>query len=355
MQNSRIVLAPPERRELKRRAERRNSRADDAKRARLILGLAGGQTYSQIMNALACSQNYIVRWKSRFLEQRIGGLYARHQGRKPAHNAAQLQARILNYTRRGPRDGSTHWSTRKLGKTLGISHNRVHRTWRRIGLQPHRVRRYMASDDPQFEKKAADIIGLYLKPPANAAVFCVDEKSAIQALDRLDPVLPLSPGRAERHGFEYYRHGTLSLYGALETRTGEVVAKTAPRHTSAEFVAFLAQIVAQQPKGRKIHIIADNLSAHKTKGVAEFLAHHRQVKLQYTPTYSSWLNQVELWFSKIQRDLIARGVFTSVPDLSRKLLRYIAHYNKAPKAFKWSWRNPSQRISPTHLFSDTVH
>ena len=220
---------------------------------------------------------------------------------------------------------------------------------------PIDVRRYMASDDPQFEKKAADIIGLYLKPPANAAVFCVDEKSAIQALDRLDPVLPLSPGRAERHGFEYYRHGTLSLYGALETRTGEVVAKTAPRHTSAEFVAFLAQIVAQQPKGRKIHIIADNLSAHKTKGVAEFLAHHRQVKLHYTPTYSSWLNQVELWFSKIQRDLIARGVFTSVPDLSLKLLRYIAHYNKAPKAFKWSWRNPSQRISPTHLFSDTVH
>jgi transposase len=355
MQNSRIVLAPPERRALKRRSGRRSGRADDAKRARLILGLAGGQTYSEIMNTLACSQNYIVRWKSRFLEQRIGGLYARHQGRKPAQNAAQLEARILNYTRRGPRDGSTHWSTRKLGKMLGISHNRVHRTWRRVGLQPHRLRRYMASDDPQFEKKAADIIGLYLKPPTNAAVFCVDEKSAIQALDRLDPVLPLSPGRAERHGFEYYRHGTLSLYGALETRTGEVVAKTAPRHTSAEFVAFLAQIVAQQPKGRKIHIIADNLSAHKTKGVAEFLAHHRQVKLHYTPTYSSWLNQVELWFSKIQRDLIARGVFTSVPDLSRKLLRYIAHYNKAPKAFKWSWRNPSQRIPPTHASFDTLH
>jgi len=157
-------------------------------------------------------------------------------------------------------------------------------------------------------------------------------KSAIQALDRLDPVLPLSPGRAERHGFEYYPHGTLSLYGALETRTGEVVvAKTAPRHTSAEFVAFLAQIVAHQPKGRKIHIIADNLSAHKTKGVAEFLAAHRQVKLHYTPTYSSWLNQVELWFSKIQRDLIARGVFTSLPDLSRKLLRYIATTTRRPR------------------------
>ncbi len=212
----------------------------------------------------------------------------------------------------------------------------------------------MASDDPDFEAKASDIIGLYLKPPANAAVFCVDEKTAIQALDRLDPVLPLSPGRAERHGFEYHRHGTLSLYAALETRTGEIVGQTAVRHTSAEFVAFLAQIVAHQPAGRAIHIIADNLSAHKTKGVAEFLQSHPLVTLHYTPTYSSWLNQVELWFSKIERDLIARGIFTSVADLRRKLLRYIRHYNKSPKAFKWSWRDPSHRIT-THLSNDTGH
>src|SRR6058998_516263 len=345
MQNSRIVLAPPERRELRRRSGRRSGRADDAKRARLILGLAGGQTYGEIMNTLACSQNYIVRWKSRFLEQRIGGLYARHQGRKPAQNAAQLEARILNYTRRGPRDGSTHWSTRKLGKTLGISHNRVHRTWRRVGLQPHRLRRYMVSDDPQFEKKAADIIGLYLKPPTNAAVFCVDEKSAIQALDRLDPVLPLSPGRAERHGFEYYRHGTLSLYAALNTKTGEVLGKTAARHTSAEFVAFLTDIVVNQPATQEIHVIADNLSAHKTKQVSEFLVEHPNVHLHYTPTYSSWLNQVELWFAKIERDVITRGIFTSVTDLKRKLMHYIRQYNKTPKPVKWTYRNLNNRIT----------
>ncbi len=265
-----------------------------------------------------------------------------------------MEARILDHTRRGPSDGSTHWSTRKLGRKLGLSHNRVARVWARAGLQPHRLRRYMASDDPDFEAKASDIIGLYLKPPANAAVFCVDEKTAIQALDRLDPVLPLSPGRAERHGFEYHRHGTLSLYAALETRTGEIVGQTAVRHTSAEFVAFLAQIVAHQPAGRAIHIIADNLSAHKTKGVAEFLQSHPLVTLHYTPTYSSWLNQVELWFSKIERDLIARGIFTSVADLRRKLLRYIRHYNKSPKAFKWSWRDPSHRIT-THLSNDTGH
>ena len=155
----------------------------------------------------------------------------------------------------------------------------------------------MASNDPEFEAKAADIIGLYVHPPQHAAVFCVDEKSAIQALDRLDPVLPLSPGRAERHGFEYYRHGTLSLYAALNTRTGEVLGKTADRHTTQEFVAFLADLVAHQPRA-KIHVIVDNLSAHKTRRVEAFLADHPNVRLHFTPTYSSWLNQVELWFAR---------------------------------------------------------
>ncbi len=355
MQGLRITVAPPERTELRRRAASRRGRADDAKRAKLILQLAAGHSYSQIMKSLGCSQNYIVRWKGRFVQERIGGLYARHQGRKPAQDAARIEARILDQTRRGPADGSTHWSTRKLGRKLGVSHNRVARVWARAGLKPHRLRRYMTSDDPDFEAKATAIIGLYLKPPANAAVFCVDEKTAIQALDRLDPVLPLSPGRAERHGFEYKRHGTLSLYAALETRTGAILGQTALRHTSAEFVAFLGEIVAHQPAGRAIHIIADNLSAHKTKGVAEFLQHHPQVTLHYTPTYSSWLNQVELWFSKIERDLIARGIFTSVADLRRKLMRYIRHYNKSPKAFKWSWSNTSRRITPTHGSSDTGH
>jgi len=184
-------------------------------------------------------------------------------------------------------------------------------------------------------------------------VFCVDEKTAIQALDRLDPVLPLTPGRAERHGFEYYRHGTLSLYAAFNTKTGEVLGKTAERHTSAEFVAFLTDIVANQPNGKEIHVIADNLSAHKTKRVDAFLGEHRNVHLHFTPTYSSWLNQVELWFAKIERDVIARGVFRSVPDLKRKLMRYIRHYNKQPKPVKWKYFDPSRRISSESAV--TVH
>ena len=203
----------------------------------------------------------------------------------------------------------------------------------------------MASDDPQFEEKAADVIGLYLNPPEHAAVFAVDEKSAIQALDRLDPVLPLSPGRAERHGFEYYRHGTLSLYAALNTRSGQVLGKTTLRHTSIEFVEFLGQIIASQPKEKEIHVIADNLSAHKTKEVSAFLLANPNVRIHYTPTYSSWLNQVEIWFSKIQRQIIARGVFSSVEDLARKIMRFIRNYNKTATPIRWRYANEKQRIS----------
>jgi len=173
----------------------------------------------------------------------------------------------------------------------------------------------------------------------------MDEKTAIQALDRKDPVLPLAPGRAERHGFEYYRHGTLSLYAAFNTKTGEVLGKTAARHTSAEFVALLADILVNEPAAKEIHVIADNLSAHKTKQVTEFSDRHPNVHLHFTPTYSSWLNQVELWFARIERDVIARGIFTSVPDLRRKLMRYIRLYNKAPKTIKWRYRDPTRRIT----------
>jgi transposase len=225
-----------------------------------------------------------------------------------------------------------------------VSHTTIARVWAKHGIKPHRLERYMASNDVDFESKAADIIGLYLNPPQHAAIFSVDEKTAIQALDRKDPILPLSPGRAERHGFEYFRHGTLSLYAAFNTRTGEVLGKTARRHTSAEFVAFLTDIVASQPSQKEIHVIADNLSAHKTDAVTNFLADHPYVHMHFTPTYSSWLNQVELWFAKIQRDVIARGVFTSVKDLEKKLMRYIRLYNTAPKTVKWRYFNPDRRI-----------
>src|SRR5438309_6815249 len=339
-----LSLTKEERRALVSLTRSRVSPAADVKRARLMIMLDDGLSWKSISKQLPCSPDYINRWRRRCDEDRHGGLYARHRGRAPAKNEAKLEARILAWTQNRPDDGSTHWSSRKLGKALGISHIMVARVWVKHGLRPHRLERYMASNDPKFEVKAADIIGLYLNPPSHAVVFCVDEKTAIQALDRLDPVLPLSPGRAERHGFEYCRHGTLSLLAALDTKSGEVLGQTVPRHTSAAFVEFLGDIVTTQPKGRQIHVIADNLSTHKTQAVRTFLLEHPQVHLHFTPTYSSWLNQVELWFAKIERDLLARGVFTSVTDLARKIRRYIRHYNKTAKPVRWNYRNPAHRI-----------
>jgi len=332
------------REELSRWAQSRTLPAGDVFRARLILALAEGESWSRIEARLHTSRPTIARWKRRFEREGLLGLDARHKGSEPREATAAVQARLIRKTTQRPPDGSTHWTCRKMAAALGLSKSTVQRIWRQARLKPHRLDRYMASNDPEFEKKAADIIGLYMKPPQHAAVFCVDEKSAIQALDRLDPVLPLSPGRAERHGFEYYRHGTLSLYAALDVKTGKVLGKTAARHTSTEFVEFLNEIVATTRWAREIHIVLDNLSAHKTQVVEAFLEAHPKVSFHFTPTYSSWLNQVEIWFSKIERDVIARGVFTSVPDLARKLRKYIRAYGKSAKPFRWTYTDTRRRI-----------
>jgi transposase len=349
-----IVLTEAERDELQMRARARSLRAADTHRAKLILLLAEGLSYAAIQERLDCSQTFIKRWKTRFVEERLAGLYGRHQGSRASSESARLEARILSTTRKPPADGSTHWSSRKLAQHLGVSHMRVARVWGRAGLKPHQFERYMVSNDPDFETKAADIIGLYVNPPQHAVVFSMDEKTAIQALDRRDPVLPMSPGRAERHGFEYIRNGTLSLFVALNTRTGAVLGKTVPSHTSEEFVAFLGSVVAAHPKDQEIHVILDNLSTHKTRRVQDFLADHSNVQLHFTPTYSSWLNQVELWFNKIERDVIYRGIFTSPDDLTGKLMRYITEHNKSPKPVKWKYTDPTRRIR-TNLSTVTVH
>lgn len=349
-QGERIVLTPDEQEELQQMSLSRSLPAGDVFRARLILMLAAGRSYAEIRKRLETTAPTISLWKKRFLQYRVAGLMEeRHPGQKPTVITPQLQAKVLATTQRQPKDGSTHWSCRKLAKQLGVSKDTVHRIWKIAGLQPHRLERYMSSDDPDFESKAAVIIGLYLNPPQHAAVFCVDEKSAIQALDRLDPVLPMSPGRAERHGFEYYRHGTLSLYAALDVKSGKVHGKTAARHTSEEFVDFLHQVVAQCRAGQEIHIILDNLSAHKTKKVETFLEEHPRVRLHFTPTYSSWLNQVEIWFARIEREVIARGVFTSVKDLARKLMRYIRAYSRTAKPFRWKYSDIHHRIHGKEL------
>jgi transposase len=339
-----IVLTEEERAELEGRLRSQTLRVSDARSARVILMLAEGCSNAAIRERLGCNRDYVARWKGRFLEGGLAALYPRHQGSRRDTDSVRLEARILKATMKPPTDGTTHWSARRLAKHLGVTHMRVARAWERAGISPWRVESYVASNDPDFETKALDVIGLYINPPEHAIVFSVDEKTAIQALDRTLPVLPFSPGRAERHGFEYIRKGTLSLYAALETATGKVTGKTVAHHTSEEFVAFIASLVAEQPADREIHIIADNLSAHKTKRVADFLADHANVELHFTPTYSSWLNQVELWFSKLERQVTAQGIFTSVDDLADKLMSYIRKHNGDARPIKWKYTNPKRRI-----------
>lgn len=349
MASSELLLSEDQRWELSSIAQSRSLPAGYVFRAKLIVMLAEGASFNTIKQRLQTTAPTIIRWKQRFLAFGLDGLDTYHPGQTATVLTPALRARILAATRKKPSDGSTHWSCRKLAAVLDVSKDAVHRVWKEAGLKPHRLERYMASDDPEFEAKAADIIGLYLRPPQHAAVFCVDEKTAIQALDRLDPVLPLSPGRAERHGFEYYRHGTLSLYAALETATGRVHGKTAARHTSREFVGFLKEVVSLCPAWQHIHIILDNLSAHKTQSVHEFLEQNPRVQFHFTPTYSSWLNQVEIWFAKIERDVIARGIFTSVPDLARKLRRYINAYSAHARPIQWKYSDASRRVRGNEL------
>lgn len=340
-----LKLSPEDRRVLNGMLRATTISAGLARRARVVLALANGDSYAAIAAAHGVTDTYIARWKKRVVEGGLPALGDLPRSGRPDRLDPRVEGKILAKTQEPPPAPLTHWTTRRMAKLMGVSHVTVHRVWQRAGLQPHRLEHYVTSNDPDFETKAADVIGLYLKPPTNAVVFSVDEKSHIQALDRLDPVLPLSPGRAERHGFEYKRNGTLSLYAALEVGTGRVDGRTVERHTSAEFVRFLEHLVAKQSKRRAIHIIVDNLSAHKTKGVAAWLATHPRVTMHFTPTYSSWLNQVELWFAKIERDMIARGIFTSTADLRRKLMQYIRAHNKTCQPIQWSYSNIKHRIT----------
>jgi transposase len=352
----RLALTDVERADLERLLRATSTPAGIARRARCILLLAEGASYATVCAALAVTDRFVAQWKQRY---RAGGILALadapRAGRQDHRLTPAVEARILRVTRdERPPAPLTHWTAPRLAAHVGVSPSTVLRVWHRARLRPHRLERYVASTDPEFEQKAADIIGLYLAPPEHAVVLCVDEKTAIQALDRLDPVLPLSPGRAERHGFEYYRHGALSLYAALDVATGRVAGRPTARHTSADFLDFMEQVVREYGPRRELHVILDNFSAHRTHAVRQWLAAHPRVQFHFTPTYSSWLNQVELWFAKIERDLIARGIFTSVPDLRKKLMQYIKLHNKTARPFQWTYSNPKHRVRAIRN-SDATH
>jgi transposase len=346
-------LAPADRDRLEQLARSTRGPAGLARRACVLLLLAQGLSLRRIRARTGMSPRRIRAWKQNWQQKGLDGLLDAPRPGRPKKLTAAREAALLTASQQSPSPAVTHWSTRRLAKRLGVSHMTVMRLWHKAGLQPHRLRGYMASPDPEFEAKAKDILGLYLHPPKNAAVFCIDEKTAIQALDRSQPALPMRAGRVERRAVEYVRHGTVSLFAALEVHKGKVAGRCAPRHTSEEFVGFLTQAVARHRR-KTIHVILDNLAVHKTPLVRAWQQQHPQVHFHFTPTYASWLNQVEIWLGLITRDCIRRGVFHSVPELTHKILTYIRQYNRNAQPFHWTYSNPKNRIRVS-LSSVTRH
>lgn len=308
-----------------------------ALRSRICLLAHQGQSNRQIAQQLRTSRPTVILWRKRFEEAGVAGLEHEPPRRPHVHRSQEaLIRRIVNTTLQSTPADATHWSTRTLGRHLGVSHMTVARVWDRHGLQPHRVRTFKLSRDKAFVEKLTDVVGLYLNPPDKALVFCVDEKSQIQALDRTQPGLPLKKGRCGTMTHDYVRHGTTTLFAALNVLEGTVIGECFNRHRHEEFLKFLRQIDRQTLPGFALHLIVDNYATHKHPAVKQWIGKHPRFHLHFTPTSSSWLNLVERWFAEITRKRIRRGIFRSVSDLVQAIETYISLKNIDPKPFRWT-------------------
>jgi len=318
-------------------AQDRNRPQKHVQRAKIVLLSADRLTALEIAARSGVSRPSVWRWQQRFAEQGVDGLL-RDKTRKPgkAPLSPAIIARVLALPCGEPPKGATHWTGRMVAKAVGISLSAVQRIWRTHRLQPHRIRTFKKSNDPAFAAKVEDIVGLYMNPPAHAVVVSIDEKSQIQALDRTQPGLPLKPGRCGTMTHDYKRHGTTTLFAALNILDGTVVGRCMPRHTHQEFIKFLAAVERAVPAGKIIHAIADNYATHKHPKVREWLADHPRWVFHFTPTSASWINAVENFFSVITRRRIRRGVFTSVANLQEAIRSYIREHNRNPKPFVWT-------------------
>jgi transposase len=330
-----LILTDLERAELEQIARRSRSARRTAFRAKIVLACASGLTNSEVANKLRTSNPTVGLWRRRFVEHRLEGLLEEPRPGRPRQIDDTQIEQVVTKTLESTPKGATHWSTREMAQNMGLSHTTIGRIWRAFGLQPHRSETFKLSPDPLLVPKVRDIVGLYLNPPDHAVVLSVDEKSQIQALNRTQPVLPLRLGETEKRTHDYDRHGTLSLFAALNVATGEVLAKTHQRHRATEFVAFLREIDANVADGLEIHIVLDNYSTHKTPAVKRFLAKRPRFHLHFTPTYGSWINQVERWFGLLTERQLKRGAHTSVVQLRRAIEEFIAVTNERPRPFKW--------------------
>ena len=332
-----IKLTDALREALEKAARARTASVRFALRAKMILMAADGMTDLLIAEQLNVSRQSVARWRGRFLLQGIEGIQkdAPRPGRKPKISAQKVQKVVRMTTLEKPSD-ATHWSTRTMARASGLSEASVRRIWKRHGLKPHLLRTFKLSNDPLFSEKVEDIVGLYLNPPEHALVLCADEKSQVQALERTQPVLPLGLGYLEGVTHDYYRHGTTTLFAALNVLDGSVITQCKPRHRHQEFLAFLKHLDRNVPADLEVHLIADNYATHKHPRVKAWLARHPRYHIHYTPTYASWLNQVERWFALITQQAIRRGSFRSVRQLVQKIDQYVAHHNLHKRPFAWT-------------------
>ncbi len=305
-------------------------------RARLVLWSAQGQTNSQIARRLHWAKATVGNWRQRFVHHRLAGLYDEGRPGRPRSIEDEQVAALLKRTLSRKPSSATHWTVRQAAEASGISKSTVHRLFQAFGLQPHRTRSFKLSTDPFFIEKVRDIVGLYLNPPDHALVLCVDEKSQIQALNRTQPVLPMGLGYVEGVTPDYVRHGTTTLFAALDIATGAVFTECKPRHRHQEFLSFLRRLDSSIPQQLEVHLIVDNYATHKHPRVRTWLAQRPRYHIHYTPTYSSWLNQVERWFGLITQRAIRRGSFRSVKDLVEKIDAFVRHYNRSHRPFVWT-------------------
>jgi transposase len=331
-----LCVSEDQRRTLEEWVRRRKTAQALALRARMILGCASGANNTQVAAEMGVKAQTVGKWRSRFLVKGVDGLLDEPRPGTPRKVSDADVERVLTKTLESVPRGATHWSTRSLAEQAGLSHSTVSRIWRAFGLQPHRSETFKLSKDPLFIDKVRDIVGLYLNPPDRALVLCVDEKSQIQALDRTQPLLPMRPGQVERRSHDYKRHGTTSLFAALDVKTGAVIGECHRRHRSSEFRQFLDTIEDQVPPSLDIHLILDNYGTHKTALIRNWLAKRPRFHAHFTPTSASWINMVERWFAALTEKQIRRGTHRSVRQLETAIKDYLRLSNNSPKPFVWT-------------------
>lgn len=332
-----IVLSDEVRTALERLIANRNTPSKVIWRAQIVLATARGLGTGAIHQETGKDKTTIWRWQQRYAEEGIEGL-KRDKTRKPGTPSlgTEIKAKVLTKTTTETPANATHWSVRTMAKAMGISHTSVQRIWREAGIKPHLVKSFKISNDPEFEEKVTDVVGLYMNPPDKALVLCVDEKSQIQALDRSQPGLPMKPGRAATMTHDYKRHGTTTLFAALDVRSGLIVGECLPRHRAKEFLRFLRKIDRATKKSLDLHLVLDNYATHKTPEVKAWLAKHPRFHLHFTPKGASWMNLVERFFAEITTKRIRRGVFKSVGELEDAIRDYLDRHNANPKPFVWT-------------------